>query len=147
MGRSLNTLKLISSGLGLMLFISIALATKNLRGNLEPRFWGRKAWADGSMQVLPSPAGGDQHPPPFANDAQCPAPPQVLGTMDYLQQENHFSSIAQWPQADLWALLPPGLLTFLVPICSTSWKWRLMPRWPGLSFPVCKRGCHHCLFP
>ena len=44
MGSSLNILKLISSGLGLMLFISIALAAKNLRANLEPRSWGRKAW-------------------------------------------------------------------------------------------------------
>lgn len=44
MGSSLNILKLIFSGLGLMLFISIALASKNLRANLEPRSWGRKAW-------------------------------------------------------------------------------------------------------
>ena len=44
MSSSLNILKLISSGLGLMLFISIALATKNLRANLEPRSWGTKAW-------------------------------------------------------------------------------------------------------
>ena len=70
------------------------------------------------MQVLPSPAGGNEHPPPFANDEQCPAPPQALGTMGCLQPENHFNSIAQWPQADLWALLPPGLLTSLGPICS-----------------------------
>ena len=147
MGRSLNTLKLISSGLGLMLFVSIALATKNLRGNLEPKALGQEGlggWIHAGPAVS---SRGRPAPTPFANDAQCPAPPQALGTMGCLQPENHFSSLAQWPQADLWALLPPGPLTFLVPICSTSWKWRLMPRWPGLSFPVCKTGCHHCLFP
>lgn len=46
MGSSFNTLKLNSSGLGLMLFISIALATKNLTANLEVNSWGRKAWVD-----------------------------------------------------------------------------------------------------
>ena len=46
MGSSFNTLKLNSSGLGLMLFISIALATKNLTANLELKSWGRKAWVD-----------------------------------------------------------------------------------------------------
>lgn len=63
-----------------MLFISIALAAKNLRANLEPRSWGREGLGGlihAGLCYLQQGATSTHHP--LLMVEQCPAPPQALG--------------------------------------------------------------------